>query len=43
VTEQQEPAQSREDARDWAGDEAEALRIQREREAELLRRQQERE
>lgn len=39
----EEPAQSQDTTRDWAAEEAEALRIERERQAELLRRQQERE
>lgn len=39
----EEPAQSPDPTRDWAAEEAEALRIERERQAELLRRQQEKE
>lgn len=39
----EEPAQSQDTTRDWAAEEAEALRIERERQAELLRKQQERE
>lgn len=39
----EEPAQSQDTTRDWAAEEAEALRIERERQAELLRQQQERE
>lgn len=39
----QEPAQPQDTTRDWAAEEAEALRIEQERQAELLRKQQERE
>jgi hypothetical protein len=39
----QEPAQPQDTTRDWAAEEAEALRIEEERQAELLRKQQERE
>jgi hypothetical protein len=44
VTDQPEqPAQSDDETRDWAAEEAEALRIEREREAKLLREQRGRE
>lgn len=39
----EEPAQPQEVTRDWAGEEAEALRIEAQRQAELLRKQRERE
>lgn len=39
----QEPAQSQDTTRDWATEEAEALRIERERIAKLLREQQDKE
>lgn len=39
----EEPAQSQDTTRDWAAEEAEALRLEREREAKLLRKQREKE
>lgn len=39
----QEPAQPQDTTRDWVGEEAEALRLQREREEQLQKEQRERE
>lgn len=38
-----DPTQSQDTTRDWVAEEAEALRVERERLAELLRKQRERE
>lgn len=39
----EEPAQSQDVTRDWAGEEAEALRIEQERQAKLLKEQRKKE